>query len=45
ITEQGVAQLRGCSLQERTRRLLAIAHPDHRESLARAWRDAGQINA
>lgn len=45
ITEQGVAELRGCSLQERVRRLLAIAHPDHREPLARAWRDAGHMTA
>lgn len=44
ITEQGVAQLRGCSLQERARRLLSIAHPDHREALARGWRDAGHMN-
>lgn len=33
VTEYGAAHLRGCSLQERVRRLLAIAHPDHRERL------------
>jgi acetyl-CoA hydrolase len=41
VTEYGVAHLRGCSLRERARRLLAIAHPDHREALIRALRDGG----
>jgi acyl-CoA hydrolase len=36
VTEHGVAELRGCSLRERARRLIAIAHPDFRESLARS---------
>ncbi|HMO30055.1 acetyl-CoA hydrolase/transferase C-terminal domain-containing protein [Enterovirga sp.] len=36
VTEYGVADLRGASLRERPARLIAIAHPDHRESLARA---------
>ena len=36
VTEYGAAHLRGCSLRERARRLIAIAHPDHRESLLRA---------
>jgi acyl-CoA hydrolase len=35
VTEHGVACLRGCSLAERARRLIAIAHPDQREALAR----------
>lgn len=35
VTEHGVAHLRGCSLRERGRRLVAIAHP-HREALERA---------
>lgn len=35
VTEHGVAQLRGCSLAERKRRLVAIAHPAHREALTR----------
>jgi acyl-CoA hydrolase len=39
VTEHGVAQLRGCSLQERARRLVEIAHPDFREGLARSARD------
>ncbi len=33
VTEWGVAELRGASVRERTRRLIAIAHPDHREEL------------
>jgi acetyl-CoA hydrolase len=39
VTEYGAAHLRGCALRERAQRLIAIAHPDHRESLARALRD------
>lgn len=42
VTEFGVAQLRGCSITERARRLLEIAHPDHREALERSWRIAAQ---
>ena len=33
VTEFGAAHLRGCSLRERGRRLIEIAHPDHREAL------------
>jgi acetyl-CoA hydrolase len=36
VTEHGAARLRGCSLRERARRLIDIAHPDHRDALARA---------
>lgn len=36
VTEFGAAELRGQTLAERTRRLIAIAHPDFREELARA---------
>jgi acyl-CoA hydrolase len=39
VTEHGAAQLRGCALNERARRLIAIAHPEHREALERAWHD------
>ena len=39
-TEYGVADLRGAGLAERARRLLAIAHPDHRELLERESRSA-----
>jgi acetyl-CoA hydrolase len=37
-TEWGVAALRGVDYAERARRLVAIAHPDHREALERAAR-------
>ncbi|MFE6926022.1 acetyl-CoA hydrolase/transferase family protein [Nocardia sp. NPDC057663] len=33
VTEFGTADLRGLSLTERRERMLAIAHPDHREAL------------
>jgi acetyl-CoA hydrolase len=33
VTEYGAADLRGCSLSERARRLAAIAHPNFRDSL------------
>jgi len=36
VTEFGAAHLRGCPLRERAKRLIAIAHPDHRETLLRA---------
>ncbi|MCK1156650.1 MULTISPECIES: acetyl-CoA hydrolase/transferase family protein [Pseudomonas] len=36
VTEFGVADLRGCDLTERARRMVAIAHPDFREALARS---------
>jgi len=35
VTEYGVAALRGTSLAERKRRLIAIAHPDYREALTK----------
>lgn len=35
VTEWGAAQLRGQPLKERVRRMIAIAHPDHREQLER----------
>jgi 4-hydroxybutyrate CoA-transferase len=36
VTEYGVARLRGKSLSERARELIAIAHPDFREELKQA---------
>lgn len=33
VTEFGVAELRGHSIRERTKALIAIAHPDHRAEL------------
>jgi acyl-CoA hydrolase len=41
VTEWGVAKLRGRSVAERARALVAIAHPDHRESLEAEARAAG----
>jgi len=40
VTEHGIADLRGASLAERAARMTAIAHPDQREALARAARQA-----
>lgn len=36
VTEFGVAELRGASLSQRAERLIAVAHPDHHESLVEA---------
>ncbi len=36
VTEYGVAMLRGQSVEERARRLCAIAHPQHRPALRRS---------
>ena len=36
ITEYGVARLLGKNHRERTRELIAIAHPDHRAELSEA---------
>jgi 4-hydroxybutyrate CoA-transferase len=38
VTEYGIADLWGRSAPERARRLTAIAHPDFRADLKRAWR-------
>lgn len=35
VTEYGIAELRGRSISERVRRMIAIAHPDDREELSR----------
>ena len=40
VTEYGVADLYGRTLRERARLLMAIAHPDDRETLERAWRSS-----
>jgi acyl-CoA hydrolase len=37
VTEHGVAQVRHLSLDERAQALIAIAAPEHRDSLTRAW--------
>jgi len=39
VTEHGAAHLRGCPLRERAQRLIAIAHPDHRDSLLRVMHE------
>jgi acetyl-CoA hydrolase len=39
ITEWGAADLRDADLGTRAKRLIDIAHPAHRESLARQWHD------
>lgn len=37
VTEHGVAQVRGLSLDRRAEALIAIAAPEHRQSLTDAW--------
>ena len=39
VTEHGFADLRGRSVMERAERIIAIAAPQHRSTLADAWRD------
>jgi len=39
VTEYGVAELRGSSIAERTRRLIAIAHPNFRDELTARARE------
>jgi len=39
VTEWGVAELRGCSLSERARRMIGIAAPEHREALLKDIRN------
>lgn len=41
VTEYGVAELRGRTIRERTRALIAIAHPDHRDQLTAAAEEMG----
>jgi acyl-CoA hydrolase len=36
VTEFGAAELKGCTLAERSRRMLAVAHPDFRNELEQA---------
>jgi acyl-CoA hydrolase len=43
VTEYGVAELRGSSIRERTRRLIAIAHPKFRDELTRQGREMGYL--
>ena len=39
VTEYGIADLRGLSLAQRIPRMIAVAHPDHRERLEREARE------
>lgn len=39
VTEWGSAELRGCTLRERAKRMIAIAHPAHRDQLQVAARE------
>jgi acyl-CoA hydrolase len=43
VTEFGVADMRGRSISERARSLIAIAHPAFRDDLTRAARDLGYV--
>ena len=44
VTEYGIAALRGASLNERARRLIEIAHPQHRDQLRYDARKAGLLH-
>ena len=43
VTEHGIAELRGSSIRERTRRLIAVAHPRFHDELERAARAMGYL--
>lgn len=43
VTEYGVAELRGSSIRERTRKLITIAHPKFRDGLTRQAREMGYM--
>ncbi|MGE0727655.1 MAG: acetyl-CoA hydrolase/transferase family protein [Acidimicrobiia bacterium] len=43
VTEYGVAELRGASVAERAQRLIAVAHPDHRDELSARARGLGYL--
>ncbi len=43
VTEYGIANLKGKSVDERARAIIALAHPDFREGLEREAREAGLI--
>jgi len=44
VTEQGAADLRGCTLRERAKKMLGIAHPAFRAALEREAREGGLIS-
>jgi acyl-CoA hydrolase len=43
VTEYGVAELRGSSIRERTRKLIGVAHPKFRDELERRAREIGYL--
>lgn len=43
VTEYGVAELRGSSIHERTRKLIGVAHPAFRDELAHQGRKIGYL--
>jgi acyl-CoA hydrolase len=43
VTEYGVAELRGSSIAERTRRLIDVAHPKFREELHASAKECGYL--
>lgn len=43
VTEYGIAYMRGRTVRERTRNLIAVAHPDFRDDLTRQARELGYI--
>jgi acyl-CoA hydrolase len=45
VTEYGVAELRGSTIAERTRRLIAIAHPKFRDELTAEAQDCGYLSS
>ncbi|MFH0821257.1 MAG: GNAT family N-acetyltransferase [Pseudomonadota bacterium] len=44
VTEFGIAYLGGKSIRERTMALIEVAHPDHREDLAKQAREMGYLD-
>jgi acyl-CoA hydrolase len=43
VTEFGVAELRAKTIRERTKALIAVAHPDHRDQLSFEARELGYL--
>jgi len=43
ITEHGVADLRGRTLDERARALIGVASPAHRDGLSNAWDEMRRV--
>ncbi len=44
VTEWGVAELAGCPLDQRAKRMIDIAAPQAREGLSRYWHDEGRAH-